>query len=150
MSARKIIGKSIILLLLVILLTSFSSAIMNVSKDEYLLGEIIVIGIENPNNYSLSISSGKDVFRYLGGLESEIVFLPKKIGIYTIELYSNSRVLEKKNVVVVNELSQTIPVLQNEKIYLNKDQYSLGETVLITILKPFDDLKIINDEDEYR
>ncbi|MBU0665925.1 MAG: hypothetical protein KKC26_01050 [Nanoarchaeota archaeon] len=146
----QIIGKSMIFIVLTILLMLFSSAILSISKEEYFLGETIIIGIDNPDNYSLSISSGKDVFKYLGGLQSEITFSPKQTGIYTIELYSSSGVLEKKNVVVLNEKTKLKNQISSEKIYLNKDQYSIGETVLIIILEEFDDLKIINEENEYR
>jgi len=80
------------------------------AKKSYEFGETIPIffNVSNTTGFSLSISSGNDVFRSLGKIVSPFNFIPKNIGNYTIELYQGENFHSKNNFIVVSKKKKVI------------------------------------------
>jgi|GEM_PF-963978 len=93
---KKIIG--ILLLALVIVLTSITLTLsetqpakllyLSIEKPYYEIGEkiIVIITAENLNNYELSVSSPKNLYKFQGEMKNNIDFYPKEEGTHVVEL----------------------------------------------------------------
>ncbi len=148
----------LLIVLLFSLYTSLSldSAFLLLDKSQYSLNENIKITLtkEIYPEYSLSIISPSNIYRYLGIPSSVLMYGPQENGLHTIELYNstNSELIDKIEFFVGNE-EITLPMEQSLyfDILTDKSEYDLGEVVVINFNIPFQNfsIKVTNGEAEF-
>ncbi|MBW3001094.1 hypothetical protein KY341_04420, partial [Candidatus Woesearchaeota archaeon] len=110
---------SLFILIILLLLVTISSALPQVStdKNEYVLGEKVMISINNATNDSvMKIIVNENIYRYMGELNHETEFRPSTTGEHVISLeYDTNK--EVKTSFVVNPRADSSSITTIRKVY---------------------------------
>jgi hypothetical protein len=100
-----------------------------IGKEEYRLGEDIYINVSMFKNSGIevSITHGKETYRYVGIKRESIIFTPKERGNYTVMIInlSDRSAVYSTMFNVEENLSSVVPVFTDKKVY------RMGELVYI-------------------
>ena len=112
-----------------------SEASLFTDKTGYVLGETVLIYLETGHNqdYNITISNSKEIFFFLGELQSPLRFFPRSAGEYQISLFSNQSSIQR-NFSVGNFDSSKIK--GSFKVSSQKKEYTLGEEVVLKTAFP--------------
>jgi len=94
-------GNSIVIMLFILLIffgNNVDSALLNslsIQKTTFKVGEIVNIVLTGDiTNNDLTITSESSSFRFLGDLETNVVFIPTEPGTYNVQLRDQNNVLQ--------------------------------------------------------
>ncbi len=127
--------------------TKKNKVVISTDKKEYLIGETTTISLNftSEKNYTLLIISEKSLFHYLGVPRSPLKFIPGDIGKYQIEIREDSCTLASSIFYVKSEKAEEI----ESKVYTNKEEYVLGENVIISSTGNITEIKIILEDESF-
>jgi hypothetical protein len=159
MTGRK---KAIALFVLLLFFVAYSLAetAIQTDRDVYELGDLVRIKVDysNPTNLSLSIRTTEVIYEFNGDLSRSIIFKPRSTGIYEIVLARNAEILAAKNISVQSSQREVASASVDsynrqynitKKLQLDKDRYTLGEAVHVSILGSFESVQIIHQQKTY-
>src|SRR3989344_4231885 len=97
-------------------------------KEEYTLGETVFVYLQTNNqSYNITIGNSKEIFFFLGELQSPLRFFPRTTGEYQISLFSENHNIQKNFSVGYFD-----PKTRGSfRISSDKKEYSLGEEVML-------------------
>ncbi|MFH1770581.1 MAG: hypothetical protein ABH828_03415 [archaeon] len=150
MISKKLVERRIIMFFIVLsLVIPLTFSIMSLDKEIYSLGEVVTITLNETDNYSLTINSETNAYKYLGGLSEVMEFQPEEIGDYSVDLIKDEQIIEQKYFTVTEGQPPT-PSHDGTLIIIEKDKFYVNDIVKITIPVEFLELSIIQGENVYR
>ena len=130
MMKKHLLFTIITLSLFLLVISIVSGSIMRLDRNHYELGDQVLILLNKTDNYSLTINTPADVYKYLGGLEKSMNFVPREEGQHLVKLYKENRLLEQQSFQVGENPSQSIT---QDLLVLEKREYSFHENVMINV-----------------